>query len=394
MERVVHFGAGNVGRGFLGQLYSESGYEVVFVDIDSRIIDALNRNRSYKLQIMGDETQELTIRNVRALHSRDADSVASEIGEALLLSTAVGNKFLQCVAPVVAKGIRVRMDSSVVRPLNIIICENLMDASKIFKSQVLENLPPKYHPYVEERVGFVETVIGRMVPLIPPEVSAQDPTLIRAEAYKELPVDEAAFVGPIPYVVGMIPKKNFKGYVERKLFIHNAGHAVASYTGYQKGYEFIWEAVDDPEIHKILRGALSESGRALIEKHGFTPQEMGDHIEDLIQRFKNRALGDTIFRVARDPIRKLGPRDRLIGAAKLAFEYGIVPKFLARAVGAALIYDHPEDEQAHQLQAKIRSDGVDRVLKDVCGVEPESPLGHLIKSEYERAKRRRLFEDL
>jgi mannitol-1-phosphate 5-dehydrogenase len=221
-----------------------------------------------------------------------------------------------------------------------------------------------------------------MIPIVPPEVAKDDPTLVIAEAYKELPVDRSAFVGQIPKVVGLIPKDNFGAYVERKLFIHNGGHAISAYLGYRKGYEFIYQAVEDREIHITLRAALDEVGRSLIARHKFSPRDISDHIEDLIKRFKNKPLGDTIFRVGRDPIRKLGPNDRLVGGAKIAYQYGIVPDNLSLAIAAALSYGHPDDAEAEKLQEKIEKEGLDRVLEDVCQVEPKSDLGRLIKEKY------------
>jgi len=382
MDKVIHFGAGSVGRGFLGELYSESGYEVVFIDVKEDVISALNREGLYRLRIVGERTEELTIPNVRAVSAKEPDAVAREVSEAILVSTAVGNNVLGAVAPLIARGIIARKDKGAKAPLNIIICENLMNASKVLYDLVRENSPPEYYSYIDERVGFVEAVIGRMIPIVPPGVAKGDPTLVIAEAYKELPVDRSGFVGQIPKVVGLIPKDNFGAYVERKLFIHNGGHAISAYLGYRKGYEFIYQAVEDGEIHIILRAALDEVGRALIARHKFAPQDISDHIEDLIKRFKNKPLGDTIFRVGRDPIRKLGPNDRLVGGAKTAYQYGIVPDNLSLAVAAALSYDHPDDAEAEKLQEKIEKEGLDRVLEDVCQVEPKSDLGRLIKEKY------------
>jgi mannitol-1-phosphate 5-dehydrogenase len=203
--------------------------------------------------------------------------------------------------------------------------------------------------------------------------------LITVEEYSILPVDKQGFKGKIPRIKGVVPYENLKAYEEQKLFIHNAGHALFAYLGYLKGYKYIYEAVEDERIYEIVRGALEESGKALNKKHRFTPQEQEAHIKDLIKRFANRDLGDTVARVGRDPLRKLSPRERLIGAARLSLKYGIKPLNLVKGIAAALRYDNPGDKEAVELSRNLGTKGLDWVLKEVCGLEEKSELSKMVK---------------
>jgi len=370
MKKVVQFGAGNIGRGFLGQLFFESGYEIVFVDIKEDILTLLNERHSYPLRIVGDNPRELIIKNVRAINSKNAGAVAEEISNADLLATAVGAGALKSIAPLIAKGFERRIKAGNESPLNVIICENLMNAREIFREMVLKNLDSYYQKYINQKMGFVEAVVSRMVPVIPPELSKQDPLLILAEAYKELPVDRFGFRGNIPEIVGVKPIDNFHAYEERKLFTHNAGHAIAAYLGYRKGYTYIYEAIGDREIHKTVMGAImDESGSALIKKHKFDPEDYRAHVLDLIHRFSNTALRDTVVRVGKDPIRKLQPNDRLIGGARLCLEYKIMPVNFIKGIRAALAYDNPDDKEAVELQSLLKVRGLDAVLQEICGLD-------------------------
>lgn len=381
MKKVVQFGAGNIGRGFLGQLFYESGYEIVFVEVREQIINLLNQKKAYVLSIVGDKPYEIVIKDVRCVNARDVDSVTEEISTASFIATAVGANVLKLVAPLIARGFEGRIKSGNFLPLNVIICENLMNVRKIFKEMVLESLELSYHKYVDEKLGFVEAVVSRMVPVIPVELSSADPLLILAEAYKELPVDKLGFRGEIPEIVGMKPIDNFHAYEERKLFTHNAGHAIAAYLGYKKGYTYIYEAVRDEEIRTVVMGAImDESGQALIKKHFFNPVDYETHVNDLINRFSNISLGDTVARVGKDPIRKLRPSDRFIGGARLALEYGIEPKNFVRGIRAVLAYDNPEDKEAIQLQLLLKTKGLDVVLQEICGLDPGEKLFQLIVS--------------
>lgn len=374
------FGAGNVGRGFLGQLFSESGYQVNFVDVDEPLLAAFNQRGRYTIRLVTNETTaEVTVAPVRGLLAGDREAVADVVAAAEIGATAVGARALPFVAPNLAAGIARRADLGVNTPLNLIICENLKGAAGILREMVQASLPQAYQTYLAERVGFVDTVIARMVPPLTPELRAQDPSLIIVEPYKELPVDAEAFAGPPPDIVGMIPDSPFSFYTERKLYIHNAGHAVLGYLGYLGGYEYGYEALADDRIRAAVRGAMTESQQALEKKYGLPGGRLTAHVEDLLHRFLNHALGDTTFRLARDPIRKLDRDDRLVGAARYALAQQVSPDNLVAGIVAALSFDHPDDPVAGQLQQLRQQHGLDHVLQQVCGLEPGSELAKRIK---------------
>ncbi len=376
--KAIQFGAGNIGRGFSAQLFTESGYEVVFVDVVDEVVQLINERKSYPVEIVGDGAQTVIIRHVRAVDGKDKDAVAQEIMEASLVCTAVGVNVLRHVAPSIALGIKLRADAGISEPLNIIICENLLNASDILRNYILAQLPPEYEGYVRSNIGFVESVVSRMVPVMTAAQRERDPLLVVVEAYKKLPVDRRGFIGEIPDVVGFQPYDNFEGYVERKLFTHNLGHAASAYLGRLRGHSYIWQAIADPIVNSAVKEILVETGKALIEKWGFTQEQHQEHIDDLLNRFGNVALGDTVARVGRDPIRKLGPNDRIIGGAKLAVQYGISPEKVSFAAAAALMYDEPNDPASVKLQAMIQEEGVKQVLQNVSGIDPESELATMI----------------
>ncbi len=382
MLKAVQFGAGNIGRGFTAQLFHESGYEVVFVDVVEETIKLINNRGSYPIHIVGDETFTVHIDKIRAVDGRNVDAVAREIMDSSIVCTAVGVNALRHVAPAIAGGIRLRAEAHVAEPLNVIICENLLDASRILRGYILDHLPPEHTEYFDTHVGLVESVVSRMVPVMTKDQRRIDPLSVYVEAYKRLPVARRGFVGPPPEIVGFEPRDNFDAYVERKLFTHNLGHAACAYLGYRRGHEYIYQAVADTQVFEVVLGALGETGQALIAKHGFSPEQHQDHIDDLLHRFSNKGLGDTVARVGRDPLRKLGPHDRLIGSVKLAMEYGIDPVNTCRATAAALAYDNPEDEAAVKLHSMLRGQGIEAVLESVCGLEPGSNIARMIVSAH------------
>ena len=399
LPHAVIFGAGNVGRGFLGQLFSESGYEVVFVDIDGPLIAALNERRAYTIRLVDNEqAEEVVVSPVRALLSSDHQEVARALAGAAIAGTAVGVRALPYIAPLVAEAISLRAGAgpnlreasgetpgeTTRRPsqLNVIVCENLKNAAATFSRMVVEHLPQHLRPYMQANVGFVDTVIARMVPPPTPDMRQEDPSLILVEPYKELPVDRSGFAGPIPEIVGMQPIDNFAVYTARKLYVHNCGHAMLGYLGYQRGHAYGYAALEDESIRPLLETALAESNAGIVAAHGADPQWLEAHTADLLRRFANRALGDTVLRLARDPLRKLAPADRLVGAARLAEQAGQTPQALSWGIAAGYRFDDTGDPLAVRLQERIAAEGFGQVLAGVSGISVDEPLAALVRERY------------
>ncbi|MDD3925890.1 MAG: mannitol-1-phosphate 5-dehydrogenase [bacterium] len=388
MKKAVIFGAGNIGRGFVAQLLYESGYETVFIDVNQELIRLLNERGSYEIEIIGEENYRVPVNSVRAVDGHQVEDVAAEIEGAALVATAVGGGALRYIAPTLAAGIARRSAAGIEEPLNVVLCENLYDADKIMHGYVRDALPPMLLNYADQYVAFVETVVARMVPVMEESFDNSDPLLVVVEPYKILPLDAAAWKGDYPHIEGFLFCDNFIAYVERKLFIHNAGHALSAYEGYLRGYRFIYEAVEDEDICRRVQGALREARLALEKKHGLDRLGLQENINDLLRRFGSRKLRDTVLRVGRDPRRKLASMDRLVGAARMAEECGISPHYIAGGIAAALCFAHPSDPSAVALQQEIADKGAGAVLESLCLIKSGEPLYGMIMEHYEELKGR------
>lgn len=383
MKKAIMYGGGNIGRGFIGKVFADSGYEVVFLDIMQNLIDEMNRRGEYTVRIVSNaETIDTTVKPVRAVNST-TDQAIDEIVSCDIMATAVGVNILPKIAPVIARGVVARMERSG-KPLDIILCENQLGADELMRSWINACLTDEQRAWADQNLGLVEASIGRMVPPLTPEMRAQDPLLICVEPYCELPVDRDAFKGEIPDLVGLIPYSPFEFYIKRKLFLHNGGHAVCAYLGKLKGYEYIWQAIADPEIYEAAKAAMSVSAQALIHKFGAGVREnVENNVVDLLFRFQNRALKDTVARVGADPVRKLRRNDRIVGAALFAMEEGVDPAPILRGIVAALKFDRADDPTAPEIQAALKAHGVDFVIEKYMGLKPEEELYGMIKAAYE-----------
>ncbi len=376
--QAVHFGAGNIGRGFIGQLYWESGFRTTFIDINEAVVGLLQSRGSYPIHLVSETTVVIPVDNVTAIHGGDLDAIADALAVATVASTAVGSQILPRIAPAIARGIEKRFANPDAAPLNIIICENLLRGDEVLREAVRSHLAPEWHEVLDAKVGFVEASIGRMVPRMTEAQLAIDPLLVCVEPYCELPLAGDSFKGEMPPIKHAKPYANFGAYVERKIFVHNMSHAATAYLGYLQGHTYIYEAIQDPAVRPTVEAALEESCLGLSRKHGLDKAALDSFATDLIHRYQNRALADQVSRVGGDLKRKLGPNDRLIATARMCLEQGVEPTALVQVIGAALKFDESTDATAPEIMALIKADGVSGVLDQVCCLTAEEPLRALI----------------
>ena len=375
-KQAVMYGGGNIGRGFIGALFSQSGYDVTFLDVADKVIVPLREKHCYPVRIVSSEGfEDLLIDHVDAVNGNDAAAAAEIIASCDILATAVGVNILKYIVPNLKAGLKLRF-ARTDEPLNIIICENLMDANRVLEGMLKAGEDEAFCRLVDERVGFVEASIGRMVPVQTPEMQDGEPLRVCVERYGYLPVDGDAFKGGIPEIRNMIPFSPFDFYLKRKLYVHNMGHAVCAYLGLYRGAEYIYESIADPWTALVTENAMLESAQALSARYGVPLGEILRHIEDLLHRFTNRALRDTCARVGGDQKRKLAPTDRLIGSASLCLEEKICPAFIA--VGAAgAVFEYQKETGREQTDAAALE-----TLRELSGLSPDAPLAGMILEAY------------
>ena len=339
-NQIVIFGAGKIGRSFIGQLFGCSGYEVVFIDVDPVIIAGLNEKGSYRVVIKSDKDMEILVPNVRAISALEREKVVEAVSSAGILAVSVGKNVLERIVPVIATALEKRNANDPGSPLDIILAENMRSAADFVREELMKNLPANFP--VNELVGLVETSIGKMVPIIPQAELEKDPLVVFAEAYNTLILDAKGFKSPIPQIKGLAPKNNIKAWVDRKAFIHNLGHATAAYYGYSLHPEavYLYEVLEDPEVLLFTRAVMLQSADILRAAYpdDFTAADLETHIDDLIYRFRNKALKDTIFRVGMDLVRKLGTDDRFMGSIHLGMQYRMSYDLILKAMSFGLSF--------------------------------------------------------
>ncbi len=356
MPSVVQFGAGAIGRGLLGQLWQEAGYETVFVDTDAALVDALNAQKSYSLRLVDNESEQtLTINNFHALHARDTQAVFEALRTCEFAAIAVGrSQVVPLIQSLLALGLKKRLKGQLQTPrfLPILLCENGLWDKESAK------LTSMVHELGGRRYYFVSTIVDRMVP--PPT-----PEQVIAEPFGKLSLSWARPDFPqLPHTEHVLDWRTWPSLLNRKLYLHNGAHALLAFHGLLQGHTFIWQALEDPAIRSELEQFWDEVTAALCQQH--KQQRDVAYETSLFTRLQNRALGDTCIRVARDPKRKIGGKERLIKAGKMCLSQGICPEATSRAVAAAL--HHPD------LRLFVSEFGIERALQQFSDLPPHHDL--------------------
>lgn len=376
MKKAVMYGGGNIGRGFIGATLSQSGYAVTFVDVAAPVVQALQEKNTYPVRYVSNEGHEdVWIQNVTAVDGNDTEAVADVIAQCDIMATAVGVRVLPWIVPNIVAGLRKRWAEDR-GALNIIICENLMNANHVLEGMLKEKLTEEECALFDKTVGLVEASIGRMVPVQTEEMKDGDPLRVCVEKYGFLPVDKDAFKGSVPEITNLVPYSPFDFYLKRKLYIHNMGHATCAYLGDILGLDYIYESIDRADVYILVKNAMLESAQALAAQYQAPIKPLMDHIDDLLNRFTNSALGDTCQRVGGDPARKLSPEDRLIGAGKLALQQGITPCHIAVGAAAGVRRYLAENDKNQSMDNALE------VLKQVSGLSSEEKLTQMILAMY------------
>lgn len=382
--KCVILGAGKIARGFIGHLLYLSEIPFTFVEKAEGLVDLINERGQYTVNILGNSEKNCVVKNAKAISFSYVEKIAEEISEATVVFTSVGGKNLGDLVPLLAKGIEKKAAKG--GYLNVVTCENWKQPANLLKTGVEEIIAEEAKAFLDKKVGFTEAVIMRSGIESDAELLKQDPLIVNVQDFWELPIDASRLVGPMPPLPELRLIEEFTGFLERKFYTYNAANGTTSFVGALLGFEKIADAAHDERILKVLEGVYMETAQALSKKHNFPLEEQLAFTLTSKRKLQDYTIVDFIERNARDPIRKLGPDDRLVGSARLVLEYGIKPENLCIAIAAAIYYVSEQDEFANELVRMRTEEGIDAVLEKVCKLDSQGELAMMIKEKIELLK--------
>ena len=352
-------GAGAIGKAISGYIFSSLGFETYLADVSKAVVDDINRRKGYNLN-------STFIKNVSGLLIDD-DKTAEIAMKCDYICTSIGTFGLTLLIPKLIEWIEKRITMSD-KPLYILLFENDSECDQLIETGILNGLG-----YLPNWLTIVRTSIERMSKINIVDNDKFDvisENFIPVIASKEKLIKSSIF----KYNKYFDFVDNVNAYYYRKLYTNNLGHAVIAYIGLQRGYETITIAMSDQFIYNILEGALKESCAMLIKKFAFLQNEIDIHIEELLMRYTNEDLNDSLYRLARDPIRKLGRNERIIGTICECYNFDIEPKNIITTFFYALKYQNNDDPSSKQLKDILDSDGLNGVLQKICLIDKKNKI--------------------
>lgn len=377
MKNAVHFGAGNIGRGFIGDILSKNNVAITFVDVNERVIDELNKRHSYEIEVAEEGQPHIGVKNVSGVNNaKNPDEVIKAIASADIITTAIGPNILPFIAELIAKGIEARKAAGNNTPIDVLACENMIGGSQYLYQEVKKYLSADDLVFAEQYVGFPNAAVDRIVPA----QTHEDPLFVVVEPFNEWVVETSRMKNPTFKLTGVHYEKDLEPFIERKLFSVNSGHATSAYTGAFYGAKTILEALKDDRVKAQVEAVLGEIRSLLIAKWNFDEQALIDYHKIIISRFENPFIVDDVNRVARTPIRKLGYDERFIRPIRELKERQLSYQNLLKTIAFVFNYNDSNDEQSVQLQELLATKPLPEVVADVTGLTDQDLISEIVDS--------------
>jgi len=377
--KSLHFGAGNIGRGFIGLILSRNGFEVTFADVAEELIREIKEKGEYTVIMADEKGEKLQVEGVKGINSKtEPEKLKEAIMESDIITTAVGPSILTIIAKNMVSGIKERLAEDEITPFSIIACENAVGATAILKKALYDELSEVEKLKANRYIGFPNSAVDRIVPL----QSNENMLDVQVEPFFEWVVEKGEIKGDLLSIEGVHYVEDLAPYIERKLFTVNTGHGATAYFGMAKGYKTVLEAISDPEIEKNVRGVLSETSYYITKTYGFDEDEHQAYVDKIISRFKNPDISDELVRVGRSPLRKMSRKDRFVSPALGVLQLGKRPVYLAKALASLAAASNPEDPESVVLQEYIDQFGLKEALLKYSELPLDSELTDLVLKAY------------
>ncbi len=386
-KSIVIWGAGKIGRGFIADLANNDGYRITFIDMDKELINKLKEKKQYSVYRLQSEKQSesAVINGFEALHTSETKRIQESIDNTALMALVVFPDAFDEVGVSLAKLITARAQKNTDAPLNILVCTNITHPADRLRESIIRNMDESGRTYFDEKIGLAECLVIRMAVQPGQKLIDKDELVVATNGYPELIADRTAFKGDPPQMSGLVFTDNIIAEEQRKMFTYNMVHALYSYIGITRGYEYVYECTRDDEINRIAGYALDEIGQGLMKEFGFSEENMSQWNRRVLKNMSNPVLKDKLVRVGGDPVRKLKRQDRLTGAALLCRKNGIMPYYLSMAIAYGYLYNHPEDEASVAINQYIKKYGLKAAVVEFSQLGREPDMVKMIFDHYQNA---------
>lgn len=351
MEKAIIWGAGREGRGFLADIFLDAGWDVVFAEKDESLCRKLCEARQYTLWQCsahgGIKPKMVTgFSVVNPDKGEGFVRLCYELAEAKILALCVYPHQYESVIKVLDRilGNVKSMSEKPICDKTILLGVNETAAENHFLAIARKQMQPENWDWFQAHIGVAPCIVRRTCTAPADRYRKCDPLGVMTNSYPELVIDSTGIKGEATPIKGVHYITDLQRELTIKLYTYNMLHAIYAYAGARKGYQTLWEAYSDPQIHSRAKAAVGLSCQAISMEYGISENDMAEYQKKMWSYAVCQELGDTIERLAVDPIRKLSCGDRIMGPILLCEKHGLNPLPFYETLVDALCY---LDAQGH-----------------------------------------------
>ncbi|AXK50946.1 mannitol-1-phosphate 5-dehydrogenase [Spiroplasma alleghenense] len=338
--KAIHFGAGNIGRGFIAPILFQDKKieEIVFVDVNEKLVQQINQEKKYQVIEKGNQISKIEIKNIKAITGTSIFDDTSKLNfdDYSILTISIGQNNLKYILPQILKIISQRTT-----PLVIMCCENGNRVSTFFKDMILEQ------GVKMQDINFVDCVVDRIVP------NAVFKNLdVEVEKYYSWVVNLDQWPKEVEKITSLEYSNNIEGEINKKICLLNGAHAAIGWYRWQVDkfkISFVRESLAQDDTMEFVQGYLNELVEIISLKYNFEKTDLKNYAKKIIERFTNPYLDDELERVCRNPIQKLQINERILNPLLFAIEKDLTCNYIKKTFKNALNYANPKDKEAVQL---------------------------------------------
>ena len=286
MKLAVHFGAGNIGRGFIAPVLQENNYEVIFVDVNKDIIEQINLQKRYKVSSISlNKTTDIFVENISGLLLEDKKLLYEKIAQCDLVTTSVGPKFVKDIFDLVSN-IKTEKTQS------FIAFENMYRASTTNSNKSSLG-----------KLVLIDAVVDKIIP--PQNKTSLD---VIVEEYGSIILDKNIETKPLNESK-IVSYRDYEHEFYKKLWLLNGLHLKLAYFGLSRNFKYIHEILNNQEGIEFAEKALDSLSKAynLFSK---STEDLKDFKQTILTRFSLPEIQDEVIRIARNPEIKFSKDER------------------------------------------------------------------------------------
>lgn len=347
--RIVHFGAGNIGRGAIPEIFDKLYSHLTFIDSNQELVNVINETKRYK--IINDKN--VIVSNYSAIHLSNTSKIMNAIENADLITTSCGINNLEAIANILNNIIQLKN-----KPI-VIAFEN-----NIRPSSYMKNFIKNKNYFI-----FMDCTIDRIVPKQPEHISLLD---VKTESYLSVILEKSNEVHDWNWFKNFTIVESLDNYISLKLYGVNGLHFVISILAYNLGIHYIHLAFKNDVVQSYIHTYLKFLTLFLIEEFKFDKIYISNYLNENLRRFANPDLYDECTRIARNSLLKLSPNNRVVPIFVNCFKSKIIlenEKNIMKKILIELIsYKNINDNDSIELQNKLRNNSIEQVIESITGI--------------------------